>query len=273
MAADSQGDIDYGKHHPLVAIHEWMVLYEAFQERGGLVNESVVVACLGSMKRWLERARIAYASSAADNTRVIAKIAAFISSCRHFVTNISNTGSVSLASRSGAGRRAIVIRRLMLTVIVSGVPLAWAADQAPGSASAPKVFTAAQARAGKIAYESSCGLCHRANLQGRTAVPGELPDVNSLPENMIKAIDQSGGQVPPLVGPQFMSHWGSKSTKEYVARVANAMGAFPPRNVGSDTPVQLTAYFLQMNGGKSGKIPLSAETSVTLNAVTGQSTH
>jgi hypothetical protein len=162
-----------------------------------------------------------------------------------------------------------VIRRVMLTVIVSGMPLAWAVEQTP--APAPRVFTAAQARAGKVAYESSCGLCHRANLQGRTAMPGELPDVNSLPENMIKTIDQSGGQVPPLAGPQFMAHWGAKTTKEFVARVANAMGAFPPKNVGSETPLQLTAYFLKMNGGKPGTTPLSADTAPTLNAVTAVS--
>ena len=166
-----------------------------------------------------------------------------------------------------------MIRGFMLTMIVSGVTVAWAADPGPQSAAAPRVFTAAQARAGKIAYESSCGLCHRFNMQGRTGAPGELPDVNSLPENMIKTIDQNGEQVPPLVGPRFMAHWGAKSTREYAARVANAMGAFPPTKVGSDTVLQLTAYFLQMNGGKSGKVPLSADSNVTLFAVTGQSPH
>jgi hypothetical protein len=70
-----------------------------------------------------------------------------------------------------------------------------------------------------------------------------------------------------------MAHWGAKTTKEYAARVANAMGAFPPSRVGSDTFLQLTAYFLQMNGGKPGNIPLSTDTSVTLFAVTGQSPH
>jgi mono/diheme cytochrome c family protein len=164
-----------------------------------------------------------------------------------------------------------MIRGFMLTMIVSGVTLAWAADQPHGSASAPRVFTAAQARAGKIAYESSCGLCHQFNMQGRTGEPGELPDVNSLPENMIKTIDANGEQVPPLVGPRFMAHWGAKSTQEYVARVANAMGAFPPTHTGSDTAVQLTAYFLLMNGGKPGKTALSADGNVTLFAVTGQS--
>jgi mono/diheme cytochrome c family protein len=164
-----------------------------------------------------------------------------------------------------------MIRGFMLTMIVSGVAVAWGADPGRESAAAPRVFTAAQARAGKIAYESSCGLCHQFNMQGRTGAPGELPDVSTLPENMIKTIDSNGDQVPPLVGARFMAHWGAKTTKEYVARVANAMGAFPPKNTGSDTSVQLTAYFLQMNGGKPGKTALSADSNVTLFAVTGQS--
>jgi hypothetical protein len=163
-----------------------------------------------------------------------------------------------------------MIRSFMLTVLVSGVTLAYAADQPRSSQPAPRVFTAEQARAGKVAYESSCGLGHQFNMQGRTGAPGELPDVNSLPENMIKTIDQNGEQVPPLVGPRFMAHWGAKSTQEYAARVANAMGAFPPKNTGRDTSLQLTAYFLQMNGAKPGKIPLSTQTNVTLFAATGQ---
>jgi mono/diheme cytochrome c family protein len=164
-----------------------------------------------------------------------------------------------------------MIRGLMLTMIVSAVAVAWAADPGPQSAAAPRVFTAEQAQAGKIAYESSCGLCHQFNMQGRTGAPGELPEVNTLPENMIDTLDQNGEQVPPLVGPRFMARWGAKTTQEYAARVANAMGAFPPTRVGSDTSLQLTAYFLQMNGGKPGKTPLSTATNVTLFAVTGRS--
>ncbi len=87
---------------------------------------------------------------------------------------------------------------------------------------------------------------------------------------MIKTIDQNGGQVPPLVGPRFMAHWGAKSTKEYVARVTTAIQGFPPKNAGNDTAVQLTAYFLQMNGAKPGAIPLGAANSVSLSAATGQ---
>jgi mono/diheme cytochrome c family protein len=163
-----------------------------------------------------------------------------------------------------------MIRSLLLMALASGMTLTCSADPPRTSDPAPRIFTAAQARAGKVAYESSCGLCHQFNMQGRTGAPGELPDVNSLPENMIKTIDQNGEQVPPLVGPRFMAHWGAKSAKEYVARVTTAIAGFPPKNAGSDTALQLTAYFLQMNGAKPGKIPLSTATSVSLSTATGQ---
>ena len=163
-----------------------------------------------------------------------------------------------------------MIRSLMLTVLASGATLVCLADPSTTPNPTPRIFTAAQARAGKIAYESSCGLCHQFNMRGRTGAPGELPDLKSVPENMIDTLDQNGDQVPPLVGPRFMAHWGAKSAKDYKARVENAMGAFPPKNVGSETSLQLTAYFLQMNGAKPGKSPLSADTAVTLFEATGQ---
>jgi hypothetical protein len=75
-------------------------------------------------------------------------------------------------------------------------------------------------------------------MQGRTGAPSELHDV--------------------------------KSTKEYVARVATAIEGFPPKNLGNDSALQLTAYFLQMHSAKPGTILLSAATSVSLFAATGQ---
>ena len=82
-----------------------------------------------------------------------------------------------------------MIRSFMLMALASGITLTGRAAPPPTSDPAPRIFTAAQARAGKVAYESSCGLCHQFNMKGRTGAPGELPDVNSLPENMIKTID------------------------------------------------------------------------------------
>jgi hypothetical protein len=202
---------------------------------------------------------------------IIAEITTFVPLQRHFITNTGSRDSMRLMCLRN--RRSVMIRSLMLVVVAGAAAVAWAADQPGESSPSPKVFTAAQARAGKIAYESSCGLCHQPSMRGRSGEPGEVPDINSLPENMIKTIDQNGGQVPPLVGPRFMAHWGAKSAKDFVARVDSAIHGFPPRNTGSETSVQLTAYFLQMNGGKPGKIPLSTETRATLNAVTGQSAH
>jgi hypothetical protein len=139
---------------------------------------------------------------------------------------------------------------IALLLVVTGTK-SLATDLQRTANAAPGVFTVAQARAGKVAYESSCGLCHRAGLQGRTGAPGELPDVNTLPANMLQTIDQSGGQVPPLAGAAFMAKWRAKSTKEFAQRVANAVGGFPPVGKGDDTYLLLTAYFLKMNGGIS----------------------
>jgi cytochrome c5 len=138
------------------------------------------------------------------------------------------------------------------------------------NATPSRVFTAVQARAGKVAYESTCGLCHRAGLQGRTGAPGELPDVNTLPPGMLKTVDESGGQVPPLAGAAFMAKWGGKSTKEFAQRVANAVNGFPPKGTDGDTYLLLTAYFLKMNGGKAGVTALTAQTDVPLTVVTGR---
>jgi hypothetical protein len=160
-----------------------------------------------------------------------------------------------------------MIRGFALMMIVGGIAQAAAADVLLTSALTPRVFTRAQAQAGKIAYDQLRTVSPTESA-GRTGAPGEFPEVNTLPENMVCTIDQNGEQVSPLVGPRFMAHRGGESTKEYAARVA--MGAFPSKNVGGDTSLQLTAFFLQMNGGKPGKIRLDAETRVTLSAVTGQ---
>jgi hypothetical protein len=175
-------------------------------------------------------------------------------------------------------QQAFALRRVVILglpvigswMIAIGAPVI-AADPAQQATAMPsRVFTAAQARAGKVAYESSCGLCHRAGLQGRTGAPGELPDVNTLPANMLQTIDQAGGQVPPLAGASFMGKWGSKSTKEFAQRIAGAVKGFPPKGTDDDTYILLTAYFLKMNGGKEGVTALTAQTDVPLTVVTGR---
>jgi hypothetical protein len=55
---DSQKDVDHGKRHPFVAINEGMVLDEAFEQRGSLMDQRVVVAGLRPVQRGFEGARI-----------------------------------------------------------------------------------------------------------------------------------------------------------------------------------------------------------------------
>ncbi len=113
---------------------------------------------------------------------------------------------------------------------------------------APAVYSAAQAAAGRTAYLSSCGKCHTESLLGRTGKPDELPPVDSLPKVMREVVENNGGQVPPLVGPEFLARWGSRGTDELSRRVREAVGGFPPENRSEETYLQLTAYFLQANG-------------------------
>ena len=49
-SVDAQEDVDHGECHALVAIHERVILNEAFEKRRGLVNNRVVVSGLRSMQ-------------------------------------------------------------------------------------------------------------------------------------------------------------------------------------------------------------------------------
>ena len=68
----------------------------------------------------------------------------------------------------------------------------------------PSVYTAAQAEAGRTAYENSCGKCHALTLLGRNTVEDGLPPVDSLPASYQEFIRKSK-HVPPLAGKVFLS--------------------------------------------------------------------
>ena len=142
--------------------------------------------------------------------------------------------------------------------------VALAAPAFAGNEARPSVFTSAQAQAGKAAYESTCGLCHLNSLRGRTGGPDERPDTDTLPKNYQDTIG-SGGQVPALVGEEFMAKWGAKTAGEFADRVFNAFKAFPPEGNEEKTFLAVTAYILQANGAKAGKQELSTTTSVPVN--------
>jgi cytochrome c len=141
-----------------------------------------------------------------------------------------------------------------------------------------RVFTEAQAEAGRTAYQSTCVLCHTPSLQGRKGEPGEVPAVSSLPDSMQNVIKQAGGFVLPLAGPDFLNHWGSRTAADLIERINEAVGAFPPEGTNIPVPghapdpsdptaVNLAAYFLQASGAKAGTRPLTKTTTVVVNSV------
>jgi hypothetical protein len=128
----------------------------------------------------------------------------------------------------------------------------------------PAVFTAAQAAAGKVEYQSECFLCHTDKLTGRVGDPSELPAISSLPAGTQQTIKSSGGSIPALAGPRFMARWGAKTTKDLSARIMEAAGLDEQRYL------NITAYVLEFNGARPGTQPLTKDTAVDVQSVVHQ---
>src|SRR5207247_7676795 len=108
------------------------------------------------------------------------------------------------------------------------------------------LYTAAQAAAGRTAYQANCAACHLANLAGQ-------------------------GDVPQLAGSTFIDGWGRRSTRDLVSFLQLTM---PPARPGSLSPeeyVNIAAFILQANGAPAGNQLLTANTEVAIGSVaTGQ---
>lgn len=131
----------------------------------------------------------------------------------------------------------------------------------------PRVFTSAQAEAGRVAYEHTCARCHTYTLLGRKGDAGELPPVSSLSEADQKFIGNPN-HVPPLAGQTFLSRWGDKTVSQLIARFEITLNDpnFQFRDVDKDTVVNITAYVLQVNGGKAGNEPLDRSNGVLVRS-------
>ena len=140
------------------------------------------------------------------------------------------------------------------------------AAQPPASQGA---FTAAQAEAGQVAYERTCGQCHTTTLMGRKGDPGELPPLTSLSESYQKFIGPRGF-VAPLAGKVFLARWGAKTAAQLIARFQETVDDpyFKFENMTDDTTVEITAYVLQVNGAKAGSQALTRSTDVVVDSIT-----
>jgi hypothetical protein len=131
-----------------------------------------------------------------------------------------------------------------------------------------RVFTSAQATAGRVAYEKSCGRCHTLTLLGRQGNPDERPALSSLSEADRKFLADYDDRVPPLAGKTFLQRWGSKTASQLVSRFQEAKFSFKEAGLtGDEDIVRITAYVLQVNGAKPGNQPLTRETGTIVNSV------
>ncbi|HKY20367.1 MAG TPA: glucose/sorbosone family PQQ-dependent dehydrogenase [Vicinamibacterales bacterium] len=108
----------------------------------------------------------------------------------------------------------------------------------PAVAGAAPQYTAAQAAAGKTAFDAECAVCHGNTLR-------------------------NGTMAPPLAGEAFHTAWTGKS----VRALFDSAKTMPPANPGSlsdETYASLIAYMLQVNGYAAGETAFTTGDGTTL---------
>src|SRR5439155_14639895 len=111
------------------------------------------------------------------------------------------------------------------------------AGQQPSSS----VFIAAQAAAGRAAYDVNCANCHMPDLAGRN-------------------------EAPPLAGGSFLNAWRTRSTKDLIDLISATM---PPNaaSLSADQYLAIASYILQANGAAAGAQPLTPATAVAIGSI------
>ncbi|MEP7305593.1 MAG: cytochrome c [Acidobacteriota bacterium] len=98
------------------------------------------------------------------------------------------------------------------------------------------VYTDAQAKRGKDAYDYSCAACHAPDLEG-----------------------DPGRDVPALYGEDFVGAWNKHTVKDLVDLARKAMPKDSPGSLRAETYVDIVTYLLQANEFPSGEQELSAD--------------
>jgi alcohol dehydrogenase (cytochrome c) len=135
-----------------------------------------------------------------------------------------------------------LITRIMLAtacIAMSGVMLVSQQRTAQQRPAGP--YTAAQASAGRTAYQANCAACHAPDLSGREG--------------------------PQLAGANFMSQWGDKTAGDLIGFMRATM---PPGSGGSlpdQTYINLAAFMLDANSAQPGDQALSTTSGVLIRAV------
>lgn len=97
----------------------------------------------------------------------------------------------------------------------------------------PPQFTAAQAAAGKTAYNSNCAVCHGSTLT-------------------------NGTFGTPLGGEYFVKMWRGRSVGALLEKSVKTMPPAAPGSLKPGVYADIVAYVLEMNGAKAGSVALGA---------------
>src|SRR5882672_1102451 len=120
----------------------------------------------------------------------------------------------------------------------AGLLIAALSAQTPSSSG---VFTAAQAAAGRAAYQANCASCHMPDLGGRN-------------------------EAPPLAGANFMNTWRTRTTKDLFDYMSGTMPPDVP-SLAADQYLAIAAFVLQSNGAPAGTQPFTPTTAVPIGTV------
>src|SRR5690606_19073436 len=136
--------------------------------------------------------------------------------------------------------------RVALTValVALAASIVLTGAQAPPR-SAPAVFTAAEADAGRALYQARCAGCHMPDLTGRN-------------------------EASPLAGPNFLSAWVGRTTGDLGDTIAATMPPGAGGTLGAEAYRSLTAFILQANGAIAGTQSLGTQTTVLIGNVSAR---
>jgi S-disulfanyl-L-cysteine oxidoreductase SoxD len=127
-------------------------------------------------------------------------------------------------------------KTVVVTIVVCGVLVVLRAltAQAPRSLW-DGVYTQEQAKRGEAAYVEKCARCHGAQLIG-------------------------GDMNPPLVGPEFLSTWNTKTVGDLFDRIRTTMPQDKPKTLTRQEDSDIVAYLLNENKFPAGKTELETQT-------------
>ena len=135
-------------------------------------------------------------------------------------------------------------RKALSSFLVMMFVISRVGAQVPQSDAVPGPFTAQQATAGLLAYQTHCASCHRTDLGGLN-------------------------EAQPLTGADFMNVWAERTAQQLIEYTQLTMPLPPgiPGSLGEQNYVDIVAFLLQANGVQPGSEMLTATEQVFIGSI------